>query len=174
LKHRVKSEARNQKSEGNLKSGMSDTAQKESSSDSTRQSEAPGRIIEVAAGLVFRNWLLLITQRRPEDHLGGLWEFPGGKRHAHETFEDCLRRELREELDIDVEVKELVESITHTYPEKTVHLKFFRCAWRRNEPRPLGCQDFAWVARHQLGSYTFPAADKRLLEMLAGNLALWD
>src|SRR5690242_19962457 len=93
--------------------------------------------VEVAAGLVFRNGLLLITQRRPDDHLGGLWEFPGGKREPEETYEECLRRELREELDIEVAVQELVESISHDYPDKSVHLKFFRCDWRDGEPRKI-------------------------------------
>ena len=101
--------------------------------------------IEVAAGLVFRSGQLLITRRHADAHLGGLWEFPGGKREAGESFDDCLRRELREELGIEVEVRELVETITHAYPEKTVLLKFFRCAWRANEPQPLGCPAFAWV-----------------------------
>jgi len=101
--------------------------------------------VEVAAGLVFRNGLLLITQRRPQDHLGGLWEFPGGKRHPSESFEECLARELREELGIEIVVGELLDAITHKYPEKTVHLKFFRCDWCQNEPQRLGCHDFAWI-----------------------------
>jgi len=78
--------------------------------------------IEVAAGLVFRNGKLLITRRRANDPLGGLWEFPGGKRKPEETFQECLRRELREELGIEVDVGELLEAITHAYPDKTVHL----------------------------------------------------
>ncbi|MDB6108694.1 MAG: nudG [Pedosphaera sp.] len=132
-----------------------------------------GRLIEVSAGLVFRNGLLLLTQRRPQDHLGGLWEFPGGKRHLNESFEDCLKRELREELGIEVEVKELIESITHEYPEKAVHLQFFKCVWQRHEPRALGCQDFVWVGKGQLDAYAFPAADKRLLEKLVSSPELW-
>jgi mutator protein MutT len=117
--------------------------------------------------------LLLITQRRPQDHLGGLWEFPGGKRQNAESFEACLKRELQEELGIEVEVKEMVETITHEYPEKAVHLKFFRCAWQRYEPRALGCQDFAWIGKAQLGRYRFPAADERLLEKLRTTPELW-
>src|SRR5947209_16154187 len=89
----------------------------------------PHHSIEVAAGLVFRDGKLLITQRRADAHLGGLWEFPGGKREQDETFEECLRRELREELGVEVIVGELFESVTHAYPEKTVQLKFFRCQW---------------------------------------------
>src|SRR5215204_6906636 len=90
--------------------------------------------IDVAAGLVFRDGKLLITRRHADVHLGGLWEFPGGKREPNESFEACLVRELREELGIEVTVGDLVESLTHEYPEKTVHLRFFRCAWRENEP----------------------------------------
>jgi mutator protein MutT len=129
--------------------------------------------VEVAAGLVFRNGLLLITQRRPQDHLGGLWEFPGGKRHPDESFEECLARELREELGIEVAVGELLDAITHEYPEKTVHLKFFRCDWRQNEPQCLGCHGFAWVSRDQLAQYAFPAADQRLLKKLSAFPELW-
>ena len=129
--------------------------------------------IEVAAGLVFRSGQLLITRRHADAHLGGLWEFPGGKREAGESFEDCLRRELREELGIEVEVRELVETITHAYPEQTVLLKFFRCAWRANEPQPLGCPAFAWVGAEELAAYEFPAADARLLDLLRTRAELW-
>src|ERR1700677_3954530 len=90
-------------------------------------SSHPSNPVDVSAGLVFRNGLLLITQRPPDAHLGGLWEFAGGKRHPGESDKDCLKRELREELGIEVEVGELLDAITHAYPEKVVRLKFFRC-----------------------------------------------
>ena len=124
------------------------------------------KIIDVAAGLVFHQSKLLITQRRPNDHLGGLWEFPGGKLELSETFEDCLFRELHEELGIEVRVGELIEEISHTYPEKTVHLKFFRCELISGEAKPIHCHALAWVSRDQLRNYSFPAADARLLERL--------
>src|ERR1700760_2394187 len=114
------------------------------------------KFIEVSAGLVFRHHLLLITRRRPDAHLGGLWEFPGGKQDPGESAEDCLKRELMEELGIEVEIMELIETIEHEYPEKAVRLNFFRCVWLRNEPRPLGCENFAWVGRAQLTNYGFP------------------
>jgi mutator protein MutT len=129
--------------------------------------------IEVSAGLVFRGGKLLITQRHADTHMGGLWEFPGGKREGNETFEECLMRELREELGIEVEVGELLESLTHSYPEKTVVLKFFRCRWTQNEPRTLDCLDLKWVTASELGDYEFPAADARLLERLRGSPELW-
>jgi len=130
-------------------------------------------IIQVAAGLVFREGRLLITQRPPGGHLAGLWEFPGGKRETDESFEDCLRRELREELGIEIDVGELVESITHEYPGKSVHLQFYRCAWRAHEPRPLGCAALAWIERGELELYEFPAADARLLVRLREDEEFW-
>lgn len=131
------------------------------------------KVIEVAAGLVFRGGTLLITQRPAGGHLAGLWEFPGGKREAGESFEDCLRRELREELGIEVEVGANIESLTHDYPEKSVHLRFFICTWLRHEPQPLGCPAFAWIRREGLAAYEFPAADARLLSRLNEESSLW-
>jgi mutator protein MutT len=130
-------------------------------------------VLEVAAGLVFRNGRLLITQRRPQDHLGGLWEFPGGKRESGESFEACLRRELKEELGLEVEPGELLDSITHAYPESTVHLKFYRCACPIDEPQLLGCHALAWVNQTELNDYAFPAADQRLLDLLRARKDLW-
>lgn len=127
---------------------------------------------EVSAGLIFHHGQLLITQRHADAHLGGLWEFPGGKREAGETFAQCLVRELREELGVEVAVGEILESIAHTYPEKTVHLKFFVCRLVNGEPKPLGCAAVQWVNKTELEKYKFPAADAKLLEKLR-DLGLW-
>ncbi|HWN97011.1 MAG TPA: 8-oxo-dGTP diphosphatase MutT [Methylomirabilota bacterium] len=129
--------------------------------------------VEVSAGLVFRDGKLLITQRHANAHLGGLWEFPGGKRECDESFEACLVRELREELGIEVIVRELVETVEHDYAEKRVLLKFFRCEWLAHEPQLLGCPAFAWVRRDKLADYNFPAADARLLERLLQQPSDW-
>ena len=131
------------------------------------------RIIEVSAGLVFRGGLLLITQRRPGDHLGGLWEFPGGKRMPDESYEACLRRELGEELGIEVRVGDLLEEIVHAYAEKTVRLRFFACQLMEGEPTPIGCRAVAWIEREQLQDYPFPAADARLLDRLRSEPGFW-
>jgi len=131
------------------------------------------QLIDVAGGLVFRDGQLLLTQRAAGAHLAGLWEFPGGKREPGETFEDCLARELMEELGIETTIGPLVESITHVYPEKTVRLNFYRCQWLRHEPRTLGCADIRWVSRSDLAQFQFPPADERLLERLDKDIALW-
>ena len=131
------------------------------------------RPIEVAAALIFRSGKLLITQRHADSHLGGLWEFPGGKREPGETFEQCLCRELREELGCNVEVLELVESITHNYPEKSVLLRFHRCRWLAHEPQPLDCAAVRWVSRLELEQFKFPAADAQLLGRLTNEDSFW-
>ena len=130
-------------------------------------------VIDVAAGLVFRNGKLLITKRYDDAHLGGLWEFPGGKREPNETFEECVVRELREELAIEVVVGALMESVTHEYPGKTVHLKFFLCDWKENEPQPLGCSECKWVTAGELKEYEFPDADLQLLQRLQNEPEFW-
>ena len=122
--------------------------------------------IEVSAALIFRDGKILITQRHAESHLGGLWEFPGGKREVGESFEDCLVREIREELGVEISVGELFEEITHAYPEKSVHLKFFICKLLRGEPGTADCAAFGWIGKAELGDYKFPAADARLLDKL--------
>ena len=131
------------------------------------------KAIDVSAGLIFCDGKLLITQRPPGAHLGLLWEFPGGKREPDESFEDCLRRELREELGIEVEVQQEIESLTHHYEEKSVHLKFYRCILRTGQPRAIHCHDLAWIGRDELSRYEFPAADARLLEMLKARPEIW-
>ena len=131
------------------------------------------REIEVAAALVFREGKLLITKRHADAHLGGLWEFPGGKREPGEAFDACLKRELREELGIEVVVGDLLENLTHEYSDRIVHLRFYRCRWTQNEPQLLDCADFKWVRLGELGNYEFPAADAQLLQRLRNSPDLW-
>ena len=126
----------------------------------------PRPVLEVSAALIFRKGKLLITQRHAHAHLGGLWEFPGGKRERDETFEQCLVRELREELGVEIAVGGLFEEIIHAYPDKTVHLKFFVCRLLAGEPQALECAAFQWVVKSELNRYEFPAADARLLDKL--------
>jgi mutator protein MutT len=131
-------------------------------------------VTDVAAGLIFHNGKLLITQRHEGAHLGGLWEFPGGKREPGETFEQCLTRELREELGVEVAVGGLFESVTHAYPEKTVHLKFFLCRLEAGEPKAIGCAAVKWVKKTDLHTYSFPAADVQLLKVLMASPKIWE
>jgi mutator protein MutT len=128
--------------------------------------------IDVAAALIFDHGKLLITQRRPDDHLPNLWEFPGGKVEAGETFQGCLVREIREELGIQIEVCGQLEEITHSYPDKAVRLAFFDCRLISGEPKAIHVQDWKWVTREELSKYEFPAADARLIQWLESG-ELW-
>ncbi|HEV8439371.1 MAG TPA: 8-oxo-dGTP diphosphatase MutT [Methylomirabilota bacterium] len=122
--------------------------------------------ITVAAAVIERDGKILITRRRVGAHLGGLWEFPGGKPEAGESLEAALRREMGEELDTDVDVGERIETVEWEYPDKRVRLVFFGCELR-GEPRPLEGQEMAWVARADLAAYEFPPADATLIERLS-------
>jgi 8-oxo-dGTP diphosphatase len=130
-------------------------------------------VIEVSAALIFRHGKLLITRRHAKSHLGGLWEFPGGKREPGETFEQCLVREIREELGVEISVGELFEEIHHDYPEKSVHLKFFTCQLLSGEPQPLDCAAVKWIGKSALSAHDFPAADALLLEKLKSPHLKW-
>jgi len=123
--------------------------------------------VEVAAALIQdASGRYLIARRRAGTHLAGLWEFPGGKREPDETLEQCLRRELTEELGADFAVQERVETVRWEYPEKTVLLHFYRCTMDRGTIAPLEGQALAWVSPDELDAYEFPAADLALIDRL--------
>lgn len=122
--------------------------------------------IIVVAAVVEENDAFLITRRPDGVHLAGMWEFPGGKIDPSESHSDALRREMREELDTDVDVGPLVFETTHAYPERTVSLYFYRCALR-GQARPLLGQEMRWVPRSELASLGFPPADEELITLLA-------
>ena len=126
-------------------------------------------VIVVVAAVVEEGDAFLITRRPEGAHLAGLWEFPGGKTGSTESHADALRREMREELDTDVDVGPLVFETTHAYPERTVSLFFYRCVLR-GQPRPLLGQEMRWVRRSELSSLGFPPADEELIKLLTGEL----
>jgi len=119
--------------------------------------------IEVAAAIIMRRGKLLISQRDAKSHLSGYWEFPGGKREAGESFEECLLREVREELNVKVKIQKLLDTICFEYPEKQVTLKFFRCSYLEGQPKALGCLKFLWVSPARLSRYRFPPADRPIV-----------
>jgi len=121
---------------------------------------------DVAVGVIWIDGELLIAKRRPEGLLGGLWEFPGGKPEPGETLEQALVREIREELDIEVDVGEAIASVDHAYSHFEVTLHAFHCRYRCGTPRARGCADFARVRPADLDDYAFPAANRRILARL--------
>lgn len=127
--------------------------------------------IVVVAAVIEQNDVFLVTRRPDGAHLAGLWEFPGGKIDPAESHDAALRREMREELDTDVDVGELIFEVTHAYPERTVALYFYRCTLK-GEPRALLGQQMRWVHRSELGSLGFPPADEELIRKLSASSAV--
>jgi 8-oxo-dGTP diphosphatase len=120
----------------------------------------------VTAAVVERAGLLLVTRRIDGTHLAGHWEFPGGKCEPGESPEDCLARELREELGVVAEVGEEIYRTLYAYADRRLDLRFFACEVE-GEPLPLIGQEIRWVARGELRRLQFPPADRELVESLA-------
>jgi A/G-specific adenine glycosylase len=130
---------------------------------------------DVTAAITRRDDGRLLIARRPlEGMLGGLWEFPGGKREPGESLRDCLRRELREELGIEVEVGEQIGTVRHAYTHFRITLYAFACRIIGGEPAAIGCAGWAWVTLDELDRYAFPVTDQKIIAMLrdGGQLAL--
>jgi 8-oxo-dGTP diphosphatase len=122
-------------------------------------------VIVVVAAVIERDGSFLVTRRLEGTHLAGLWEFPGGKIAAGETHAQALEREIREELDADVDVGELLFETRFDYTERRISLHFYRCSLR-GTPRPLLGQQMQWVPRAELRALDFPPADAELIDRL--------
>jgi mutator protein MutT len=120
----------------------------------------------VGVGVVEKDGKYLITQRRFDDHLGGIWEFPGGKKSPAESDEVCVARELSEELGITVKVGDHIETIRYAYPDRKLELRFYSCSLTAGEPKAVEVQDFRWVNPSELIYYQFPKADRDLVERM--------
>ncbi len=122
--------------------------------------------IEVGVGIVWRRGKVLLCKRRRDAMLGGLWEFPGGKRRPDEPIRDCIRRELGEECAIDVCVGRHLVDVDHAYSHLRVTLRCYHATVERGRARAIGCDELAWVRPERIADYPLPAADVRILEAL--------
>ena len=120
----------------------------------------------VTAGLLWQSGMVMITKRPEGSHLAGLWEFPGGKQEAGETLEECLEREIKEELGLEVRAEKLLLTVDHEYEDRFISLYFFLCAQLGGEPKPLECEEMRWVHPEDLTQYRFPPPDKKIIERL--------
>lgn len=122
--------------------------------------------IDAPIAIVIRRKLVLITQRKADDTLGGYWEFPGGKCETGETLEECLARELREEIDIVAQPIQRLDTIEHDYPTAVIRLHPFICRHIQGEPKLIECQDARWIEPLALRQYQFPPANDELIEQI--------
>lgn len=126
--------------------------------------------VVVAAAVVQRGQLTLVTRRPAGVHLEGQWEFPGGKLQPGESLSCCLRRELHEELNVDAVVGDEVLQTTYDYGDRTVELHFLRCQLQ-GDPNPQIGQDMRWASRDELRTMDFPPADVELIKTLTSRTA---
>ncbi|BBO67108.1 NUDIX hydrolase [Desulfosarcina alkanivorans] len=116
-------------------------------------------ILRVTAAIIIHDGTILIAQRRPNDRLAGMWEFPGGKMEAGETPEQCLKRELREELAMDAAVGRFLGSCVYHYDHISIDLMAYRVSWNGRPLRLISHQAVRWVFPGQLADYPFTPAD---------------
>jgi 8-oxo-dGTP diphosphatase len=128
-------------------------------------SEAPCPVIRVVAAVIERGGCFLVTRRLAGTHLEGHWEFPGGKCNAGEGLEECLTREIREELGQAIDVGPEILVTVHQYADRAVELHFFEGTLAGPARAVLG-QEMRWVTREDLGSLALPPADRDLVERI--------
>jgi 8-oxo-dGTP diphosphatase len=117
------------------------------------------KTVIVTAALIIEQGKILVTQRKKHSSHGLLWEFPGGKVKEGEDPRGALRRELKEELDVEVEIGILFDAVFYSYPEYPILLLVYRCRMEKGSLKPLGCHDFRWVTLRELEKLAMPPAD---------------
>ncbi|MFH2218760.1 MAG: (deoxy)nucleoside triphosphate pyrophosphohydrolase [Pseudomonadota bacterium] len=123
-------------------------------------------MIRVTAAVMAIDGMLLIAKRKPEARLPNLWELPGGKVEAGETPEECLKREIKEEFDIDITVGEHLGSTVHTYDFGTIELMVYRATWDEGDLVLKEHEEIRWAFPHELDQFDFAAADIALVAKL--------
>ena len=121
---------------------------------------------DVTAAVIRQDDKVLITRRPLEGMLGGLWEFPGGKQEAGETLAECLQREMKEELGLEIEVGQPIITIKHSYTHFKITLHAFYCQLLNGQPQALGVADWRWVTLNEIDTLPFPRTDLKIIEAL--------
>ncbi len=123
-------------------------------------------MVKVTAALIYNDGKLLIAKRKLSGKLPGKWEFPGGKLETGETPEDCLRRELKEELHIDTAIGDYFGESIYTYDHGTVQLMAYWVRWIGGHLTLSDHDEVQWVSVEELKSYDFAPADILFVEKL--------
>jgi 8-oxo-dGTP diphosphatase len=123
-------------------------------------------IVKVTAAILVKDNRILIAKRGPDDRLADKWEFPGGKIESHETPEQCLKREMKEEFDIDVSVGEYLGSSIYHYDHISIELLAFRTHWNAGEIDLKDHDEFQWISPEELAGFDFAPADRFFIEKL--------
>ena len=127
------------------------------------------KTIRVVAGAVTRSGKLLIAQRSSSMSAPLLWELPGGKVEEQETEQQALKRELHEELSIDVDVQSYLMESTIMHKDRCIHMRVYACSIRDGEPIALEHARLQWIDAHEIHHFSWAPADVPLLD----SLFLW-
>ncbi|MBI2645915.1 MAG: A/G-specific adenine glycosylase [Deltaproteobacteria bacterium] len=119
-----------------------------------------------AVGVVWRGDKLLISKRKSEGFLGGLWEFPGGKIKQGESAKLCVEREVKEEVGVEVEAIHSVGVVKHDYTHFSIEMEGFLCRYLKGSPQTLDCADWKWISFPELKKFAFPTANRKLFPLL--------
>jgi 8-oxo-dGTP diphosphatase len=117
------------------------------------------KIVKVTAAILEKDGKIIIAQRKRGDPLSGKWEFPGGKMEPGETPAQCLRRELKEEFDIDVTIGDYLGSNIHHYDHISIELLVFRASWVKGTIRLNDHNAYRWITADQISRFDFAPAD---------------
>ena len=123
-------------------------------------------IVKVTAAILVKDNKIIIAKRGPNDRLANKWEFPGGKVEINETPEQCLKREMKEEFDIDVSVGEYLGSSIYYYDHISIELMAYRTYWENGEIHLNDHNEFKWISLEQLAEFDFAPADLIFVEKL--------
>ena len=116
----------------------------------------------------------LITQRPLDGLLGGMWEFPGGKQEEAESLTQALRREIYEELNIEIAVNDKLTTVKHAYTHFKITLHAFQAQYQGGKIQNIGVLDHAWVTLKDLDKFAFAAADRQVINELKKSLSVQD
>jgi len=122
--------------------------------------------VVVTAAIIKRGDKFLIAQRKKGSHQEMMWEFPGGKVEKGENPEDCLKREIEEELNLRIEVGDIYQVVSYGYEHRHIILLCYLCRAVGGEPATIDCNDFRWVTAEEMTHYRFTPADLPVVEKL--------
>ena len=128
--------------------------------------KSPTPQFNIAVGVVFKNNSILITRRKPEGLLGGLWEFPGGKIQHREKAQDACVREVKEETNLSIAVDSHLDRVKHAYTHFKIIMDVFCCSYLRGKVKLNGPVDYRWITLERLDEYPFPKANHKFFPAL--------
>lgn len=123
-------------------------------------------MIEVVAGVIYKDNKFLIAQRNLKKSQGGLWEFPGGKLEAGESCEAALKREIFEEFEAEIDVEGYITENIHHYPEKDIKLMFYKAKLVSDKLVLKEHEDYRWITKEDKDKFEFAGADKIVFDLL--------